>query len=420
MYLYSPPKTGGPAGGLRLAGGINKLTAVHIKNASNGKLQDGGGLILNKKDEGGKWIYRYSFSGRRREMGLGSFPEVSLSEARKQRSYWQHILQGGKDPISERDRVRAEETAQLQKEDPTFEDMANTVFEALKGGLRGDGTRGRWLSPVKNHVIPKIGKKRMSEIHQSDIHAAIAPIWKTKHETADKALYRTRRIFKQAQLMGYEADPFTVDAARHMLGHYEHIPQPIPATPWQDVPDLYAKLNKETVSHLSLRWIILTVPRGSGGRGAMFSEVDDAGVWTIPADRMKGQRGKVSDFRIPLSDEAIRIYEKCRDLAWNEYLFPGPRTGCITVQAQIKILNKLGEEGKPHGFRTSFRSWVQDTNAATFDVAETALAHTIGSKVERSYARSDLLDQRRILMQKWADHVTGKASKVVSLRGARS
>ena len=401
-----------------MAGGINKLTAVAIKNSPDGKLEDGGGLRLTKKGTGGKWIFRYSFAKRRREMGLGSYPEVSLAEARKQRVYWQQVLQSGKDPISERDRVRAEQLAQIEKEDPYFEDMAQTVFEAIRGSLRGDGTRGRWLSPIKVHVIPKIGRKRMSEIHQTDIHGAIAPIWKTKHETADKALYRTRKIFQQAQLMGYDVDPFTVDAARHMLGHFEQVVTPIAATPWQDIPALYARLNKPTPVHRSLRWAILTATRGDGARGARFDEFE-GDVWTIPADRMKGQRGKVSDFRVPLSSEALRLLEECREDAVTDWLFPSPRKGCITVQAQIKILGKLGEEGRPHGFRTSFRSWVQDTEAATYDVAETALAHVIGNKVERSYARSDLLDQRRILMQKWADFVTGTQAKVIPLRGHR-
>ncbi|WP_171178687.1 site-specific integrase [Ruegeria sp. HKCCD8929] len=399
-----------------MAGGINKLTAVAIKNAPDGKLEDGGGLRLTKKGAGGKWIYRYSFAKRRREMGLGSYPEVSLAEARKQRGYWQHILQGGKDPISERERVRADELTQLAKDDPLFEDMAVAVFEAIRGGLRGDGTRGRWLSPVKVHVIPKIGRKRLSEIHQTDIRDAIAPIWKTKHETADKALYRTRKIFHQAKLMGYEVDPFTVDAARHMLGHYDQVVTPIVATPWQDIPDLYARLHKPTPVHRSLRWAILTAARGDGVRGARFDEFD-GDVWTIPADRMKGQRGKVSDFRVPLSDEALRLLEECKADAVSDHLFPSPRKGCITVQAQIKILGKLGEKGRPHGFRTSFRSWVQDTDAASYDVAETALAHVIGNKVERSYARSDLLDKRHILMQKWAEFVTGSEAKVIPLRG---
>lgn len=398
--------------------GVNKLTAVQIKNASPGKLSDGGGLILNKTANGGKWIYRYSFGGRRREMGLGAFPEVSLADARKARTHWQQQLLQGIDPISERQRITNEQIAEINKTDPTFQECAETVFEGRKAQLRGDGERGRWLSPIKIHLFPKIGHIRMSQVHQSDIHKALRPIWKTKHETANKALYRTRLIFEKARLTGQDVDPFTVDAARELLGHFEAQVVPIPATDWRDIPALYDRLNKQTMAHLSLRWIILTAVRGDGARGARFDEID-GDVWTVPADRMKGRRGKVKPFRVPLSDAALEILEICKEVAWSEYLFPSVRKGCITVQAQIKILNKMGEQGRPHGFRTSFRSWVQDTEAASYDVAETALAHSVGSRVERSYARSDLLDKRRVLMQKWADHVTGAESKVVHFRGSK-
>ena len=110
------------------------------------------------------------------------------------------------------------------------------MFEARKARLRGDGTRGRWLSPLRVHVLPKIGKRRILSLHQRDIHDAIAPIWRTKHETADKALYRTRIVFEQARLMGHDVDPFVCDAARHMLGHHDHAEKPIEATPWQEFP----------------------------------------------------------------------------------------------------------------------------------------------------------------------------------------
>ncbi|MEX1236453.1 MAG: integrase arm-type DNA-binding domain-containing protein [Roseovarius sp.] len=390
--------------------GQNKLTALKIKAAIPGdKLQDGGGLILNRTESGGKWIFRYSFSGRRREMGLGSMPDVTLADVRRARARWAAVLQNGLDPISERQRIKAEEVASLNRDDPTLAEMIDTVFEARKGQLRGDGTRGRWLSPLRVHVIPKIGARRMSTIHQRDIHDVLAPIWRTKHETADKALYRLRIVFKQARYMGHDVDPFICDAARHMLGHHDHEETPIAATPWQDVPALFERIAGAHPSHLALRWSILTATRGMSARGAQFDEIDGA-VWTVPADRIKGKRGKVRDFRVPLSRAALDVLEQCRAQARNDFLFPSPRIGYVSVQALTKVLDRLGEAGRPHGFRTSFRSWIQDTNAAPFDVAETALAHIVGSKIERSYARSDLLDQRRALMERWGRFVTGEAA----------
>ena len=392
----------------------NKLTALAVKNAEPGKYSDGGGLILHKTTDGGKWIYRYSFSGRRREMGLGSLADTPLSAARKARDNWYSVLLDDLDPISERERRREEKRLALDRQDPTFEEVANMVFEAKKAGLRGEGERGRWFSPIALHMIPKIGKKRISKIHQTDIRDALAPIWKTKHSTAEKAISRTHIIFRQARLMGHDVDPFTVDAAKHMLGEVSHKVVSITATPWQEIPDLFGRLDRPSATHRALRWMILTAVRSEGARGARFSEIED-GIWTVPAERMKGAEGKAQDFRVPLSPAAIEIVEWCAESASTDFLFPSYRKGYISSTAVAKGLNEIGEAGRPHGFRTSFRTWVQDTEAATFDVAETALAHIVGGKVERTYARSDLLEPRRRLMDAWSRFVTGAGSEVVYL-----
>jgi hypothetical protein len=168
---------GGLIGGLEMTRATNRLTALLIKTAAPGKMQDGGGLVLDRTATGGKWLYRYSLSGQRREMGLGSFPDVGLADARKARDRWAATLASGKDPITERKRLLADERAALDRKDPTLIEITATVFDALKGKLRGEGTRGRWRSPLDTHVLPKIGKRRLSDLHQSDIHDAIKPIW---------------------------------------------------------------------------------------------------------------------------------------------------------------------------------------------------------------------------------------------------
>ena len=386
---------------------MNKLTAAAIKAAKAGQhLQDGGGLLLRRSPSGGRWVFRYSFSGQRRDMGIGSWLEVSLAEARRIRGDWAAKLRLGVDPISERNRIRDEETARRRRREPTFAEIAELVFEARKERLRGNGERGRWFSPLRVHVIPKVGARRITELQQNDIHAAIAPIWRTKNETAEKALQRTRIIFQEARLMGYQVDPFLCDAARHMLGHVNQETKPIAATPWQDLPALFKRLDKPYASYQALRWTILTATRSMSARGARFCEID-GDIWTVPSDRMKGGVGKVEDFRVPLSTAALKVVESCRSLRQSDWLFPSPRTGCVTQNAMANILNDLREPGRPHGFRTSFRSWVQDTDSASWEVAETALAHTIGNKVERSYARSDLLEKRRVLMEAWGRFVMG-------------
>lgn len=390
------------------------LTSIGIKNAPDGKLFDGDGLILNKKGSGGKWVYRYSHLKKRREMGLGAYPAISLADARKMRDRWASELAVGRDPIEVRNAEQAAAIAERDKRDPTFEEMTRIVFEARKETLKGDGERGRWMSPLETHIFPKIGQRRMSDLHQKDISDALADIWKTKHPTAIKALRRINIVVSEAQLMGFDTDPFIVKAAKRILGHHRHVETPIAATPWGEVPALYERLDLGSIGARCLAFTILTLGRLDATRGARYSEID-GDVWTIPKERMKGKEGFVHDFRVPLSKEALRLVEICRD-AESDMLFPGlHRRGPISDRAIEKVLDTLKEAGRPHGFRTSFRTWVQDTDACPWDVSETILAHTIGGKVERAYARSDLLDRRRPVMEAWASHVTGAAGNVVKL-----
>lgn len=271
----------------------NKLTSIAVRNAKPGRLFDGGGLFLIKKEGGGNWIWRYSHLKQTREMGLGTLDAVGLADARKARDIWAGVLATGVDPIAERNRMRdAEKTAQ-SKVAPTFAEVAEIVFESHKAGLRGDGERGKWFSPLRVHVIPKLGARRISEIHQSDIATCLRPIWKTKHPTATKAWQRTRFIFQQAELMGYDCRPFVADAARVMLGRVDHQPENVTSTPWQEVPTLYGKLAGMSSPKMCLRWMILTCVRSAGCLGARFDEID-GDVWTVPADRIKGMRGRSS------------------------------------------------------------------------------------------------------------------------------
>ena len=394
----------------------SRLSAIQIKTASAGKLLDGGGLLLDRTETGGKWLYRYSLSGQRREMGLGSYPDVGLADARKARDKWASVLSGGLDPIIERKRLMEIERAEINRKDPTFAEVTDTVFDAIRSGLRGDGIRGRWRSPLDTHVIPKLGARRISSLIAADIHATIKPIWKTKNATAEKAMQRLGIIFRKGKLMGYGCDPFTIEQARHMLGDVIRTPQGIEHTGWREIPDLFASLASRSASHLCLRMIILTAARSDSVRGMQFAEID-GDVWTVPAERMKGREGKVQPFRVPLSPAALEVVRQCSEQARSDFLFPSFRVGCISQTAILKALNVAGEAGRPHGFRSSFREWVQDCETCSYDVAETVLAHKVGSTVERVYARSDLLDQRRIVMGKWASFVTGCEVKVIKLRG---
>lgn len=384
----------------------NRLTAIQVRNAGDGRLYDGGGLMLVRKGGAGKWVWRYSYLGRRRDMGLGSQGAITLAEARKMRDRWAAVLAKGNDPISVRDAEREAARREMDRQDPTFERMAQIVFEAKRDALRGGGTRGRWMSPIKLYMIPALGRKRMSAIHQLDIHAALKPIWREKHPTAIKAINRTKIIFEQARLMGVDCDPFTVEAAKHMLGEVDHKVRHLEAMPWQEVPALYAKLSDEpSAVNLCLRWCILTLVRSHGCRGARFEEIE-GDIWTVPAARIKGRSAYVQDFRVPLTEPTQEIVDTAAEVS-DDYLFPGLTRGHVSDVALGNALKRAGASGTLHGFRTSFRTWVQDTDACTFEVAETILGHRIGNVVERTYARSDLLERRRGVMNQWAAFVTG-------------
>ncbi|MFB9149511.1 tyrosine-type recombinase/integrase [Roseovarius ramblicola] len=388
---------------------MGQLSAVAIRKSGPGRLGDGRGLELHKgTGKTGKWVWRYSLGGRRRQMGLGTWPDVSLADARAQRDRWASVLAQGRDPITERQAAIEAARAEIERDDPTLETLAREVLEARSATLRNEGKAGRWLSPLERHVFPKIGRAPISTLRQHDIKAALERIWRTKHPTATKAIQRLRIVFRQGKLMGYECDEFTVDAAQHMLGAVIHTPEPIPATPWQDIPDLFERLEGRGTTAACLRFMMLTLVRASGCRGARFDEIEN-GIWTVPAARMKGQEGKVREFRVPLSDAALEIVEARKALG-GDYLFAVANGNPVSDSGLSKLMRDMGEAGRPHGFRTSFRTWVQDTDAAPWDVSETILAHTIGGRVERSYARSDMLERRRPVMQAWADYVTGVES----------
>ena len=382
-----------------------KLFNATIQKAADGKLQDGRGLLIVKKGATGKWVYRYSHLGKRREMGLGNWPTVTLAEARKLRDQWATVLASGKDPIDVRDADKQSQKEEADRHDPTFSELTDMVFEARKATLRGDGTRGRWRSPIDLYMIPAIGRKPGSQITQRDLVDALRPIWKAKPPTAEKAIQRTRIILRSAKRMGFPTDPDIVDSAREILGAVHHEVKHMASVDWQDIPDLYARL-PNTIGGDCNRWIILTCVRMEAARGARVSEIDfDNEIWTVPAERIKGLKGKVEPFRVPLVQPLLEMAIDRQEMGF-DYIFPTSyKKVPISNAAVEKTLRQMKAGGTPHGFRTSFRTWVQDTEACGYEVAEMVLGHKIGGIVERTYARSDLLEQRRKVMQDWARYV---------------
>ena len=392
----------------------NRLSSQFLKTAPVGKHCDGAGLWLVKRDDGGaQWVLRVTVHGRRREMGLGGFPSLSLAEARKVAERWRNVAAAARDPVKERE---AEQRA-TRREDISLAVLTADAFEARKAELKGDGTAGRWLSPLTLHVLPKLGKVPVTDLDQRDIRDTLAPIWHTKADTARKALNRLSIVMRHAAALGLDVDLQATDKAKALLGKTRHVPQNIPAMNWRNVPSFYASLEEPTLTHLALRLLILTGVRSGPLRNLRLEHIDGE-VWTVPAEAMKGRKGATDAFRVPLTDEARRVIDLARPHARNGYLFPNTRGGVISDMTLSRLMERRGLEARPHGFRTSLRTWLAEATDAPHEVAEAMLAHVVDGGVVRAYRRTDYLEQRAKLTDRWADHVTGGAGQVVKLAGA--
>jgi integrase len=346
-------------------------------------------------------------------MGLGGFPSLGLAEARKIAGRWRDVAAAGHDPVKERE---AEEQA-ARREDISLAVLTADAFEARKAELKGDGTAGRWLSPLTIHVLPKLGRVPVTDIDQRDIRDTLAPIWHTKADTARKAMNRLALVLKHAAALGLDVDLQATEKAKALLGKTRHVPKNIPAMDWRDVPAFYASLEEPTLTHLALRLLILTGVRSAPLRHIRLDQIE-GDVWTVPAEGMKGRKGATEAFRVPLSTEAQRIIDLARPHARNGFLFANTHKGVISDMTLSRHMERRGLEARPHGFRTSLRTWMAEATDAPHEVAEAMLAHVVDGGVVRAYRRTDFLEQRAKLAERWADHVTGGAGQVVKLAGA--
>lgn len=394
-----------------MARALHRLTAAELKAKPKGKYSDGGGLWLYTRGDGGaQWVFRYTLFSRRHEMGLGAFPEVSLKEARQEAEKWRAVVRTGTDAIKERERQRRAAERNMH----ILRDIAVDAFESRKAELKGDGKAGRWFSPLELHVLPKLGGMPVSQIDQRDIRDTLAPIWHEKADTARKAMNRLGICLRHAAALGLDVDLQACEKAKALLGRQRHTVKNVPAMPWQDVPAFYQSLTGGTVSELALKLLILTGVRSYPLRHIREDQID-ADVWTVPAENMKGRLGATSEFRVPLSQEAQAVISEARKFARNGFLFPGLRKGVMSDMTMTQFMDRRGLEARPHGFRSSFRDWCAEATNAPREVAETALGHVSGGSVERAYRRTDFLEQRLTLMERWANALTSDPSNVLRL-----
>ena len=358
----------------------------------HGKYADGQGLWLIKRDKAsGKWALRLVIDGTRREMGLGRWPDVSIAEARERAADARKQLRGGVDPIL--DRQKAKRSIKRL----TLLEAIIGCFEAKKAELKQEGNAGRWMSPLKVHIIKKLGSRPVEEIDQHALLEVLQPIWHDKPEVARKALNRVGLTLKHAAALGLDVDLQAIMKVRALLGKQRHTVEHIPSLPYKEAPAFYQWLTtQKSVSALALRFLMLTVSRTSEVRRATFDEIKD-GVWYLAPERTKTGRAH----RVPLTDEALRVVASARELSPNEYLFPSLNGKPLSDAAMSLLMKREGYEARPHGFRSTFRTWAEEQTDTAFEVKEAVLGHNVDAGVVGAYQRSDRLDRRKTLLEAW-------------------
>ena len=394
---------------------MHKLSSRKVETATPGKYEAGAGLRLVVSETGAKkWVIRFSLSGRRREMGLGSYPDVKLVDARKKAAECRTLAKDEIDPIFER---------QIEVEKPpTFTTCAARYIRAHRKGWKNAKHARQWVSTLKTYARPVIGSKRVDIISSEDILKILSPIWTSKTETAKRVQGRIENILDYASAYKYR-EP--TNPAR-WRGHLDKLlPRPTrvktvnhhPAMPHTDVTTFMSELSSNTsISSCALKFLILTATRTGEVLQGKWNEVDLASAtWTIPAERMKARR----EHRVPLSSPALAIIKALPKIEGNPYLFPGARQGRpLSNMALLQLMRGMdygvnGNRGNyvPHGFRSSFRDWSGEVSSYPRDVAEMALAHVIENKVEAAYRRGDLFSKRANMMKDWAEYINAFRQK---------
>jgi integrase len=389
---------------------IHRLTPRKVATAGSGKYEDGGGLRLVVSNSGSrKWVLRFTLNGKRREMGLGSYPDVGLADARTKASEYRQQASMNIDPIEAR---RVEQEAI-----PTFTTCAARFIRSHRHGWKNAKHARQWVSTLKTYARPVIGSKLVDTIETNDILEILKPIWTTKTETAKRVQARIENVLDFATAHKYRDG---TNPAR-WRGHLDMLlvkPSRVrkvkhhPAMPYTEVPAFMEELAKNgSVSALALRLLILTATRTSEVLKAQWSEIDlDEAVWTVPAERMKARR----EHRVPLTDTMLADLKKVPRVEGNPYLFPGARYGKpLSNMALLQLMRGMGYgvngtrgNAVPHGFRSSFRDWSGEVASFPRDVAEMALAHVIENKVEAAYRRGNLFEKRRKMMQAWSNYLS--------------
>ena len=374
------------------------LSAAFVGSAPPGRYADGNGLYLYVQPSGSRsWIQRLAVRGRRRELGLGSLKLVSLAEAREQALANRKLARAGGDPLAAKRRAQGV---------PTFAEAAARVMEQKRAGWRSARHPRLWLGSLERYAFPRIGTRPVSEVTSADVLEILAPIWHVKEQTARNVRQRIHAVLAWAIAMELRTDN-PCDRAVQALGPQYGVVQHMRALPHRDVRAAIETVQASRaapVVKLAFEFLVLTATRWGEVRGALWTEIDTAGrVWTVPAARMKMKR----DHRVPLCERATEVLDAARTLAdsGSPFVFSTRGGRPLEDKRLRRLLRQERIAAVPHGFRSSFRDWAAERTDHPREVIEAALAHTVRNRVEAAYARSDLFERRRQLMDDWGSYL---------------
>lgn len=388
-----------------------KLTKKLVENLGAGRHGDGSGLYLVVDPSGARrWIVRVVVKGQknkkgaplRTDFGLGGADIVTLNQARDRALEYRRMAKQGLNPRFD-----------AARKVPTFEEVAQQVHIDRMPTWKNAKHGQQWINTLRDYAFPKIGRMPIDSIGQPEVMMCLTPIWTEKHETAKRLAQRIQTVLDVARSRGFRSgeNPVTAIKDAGVLPKVKAKVKHHKAMVWQDVPSFYADLQaRKAMAAKALMFTCLTGSRTSEVLGLRWGEIDfGTQVWTCPAERMKTGEAH----RVPLTGEMLSIIKPLKKLS-SVFVFEGQkRHKPLSNMSMLMLLRRMGVEGVTvHGFRSTFRDWASEVANVPREVAEKSLAHSVGSDVERAYARSDLLEKRRTLMRDWSQFV---ASSCVGL-----
>lgn len=410
------------------------------------RMGDGGGLYLQIAVSGSKsWLFRFTLSGKAREMGLGPVGKppkgVTLAAARLAAASAGGLLRQGIDPIAHRAAAqRRHEADRAKAAANTFRSVAEDMIRAREAGWKNAKHRQQWRNTLATYAYPVVGDMPVSEVSIENVLDVLRPIWIEKPETASRLRGRIERVLAYAKAVKLREGENPAVWRGHLsevLASPRRIegkaPGHHPALPWQEVSLFMADLRKrDTMAAYALQFCILTAARTAEVLGARWREINlDAAVWTVPADRMKATR----EHRVPLSPGALAVLRAVMPFSEgrDSFVLPGKQRGSgLSQMALLMLLRRMNpalknapirwrdaHTGAPittHGFRSSFRDWCGEASHHPTDLAEAALAHINRDKTEAAYARGDLFAKRAALMADWDDFCAKPAFKGAAMQ----